>query len=586
MRRLLKVAMLAILFCLTCSIGNQRVGAISPNIVISQVQLGDAVSASNEFVELYNNSDDDVEVTDWCLYYASATSTILGSKMACIVPGNDTLHLYLPAKNFIFAISSALAASSPAIGSDLTFSATLSGTSGHLRLINKQAVEIDKVGWGTAASPETLAITTAPVGKILQRKIIAPNILQDTDNNSLDFELSLKRTSYVYGSIYEVQDLCANIPDIQTSVPSGYTTDGSGNCLPPPVDICLNIDGVQTILPVGYELDDSGKCVNLDLCPNLDNVQLVIPEGYHFSEDGQCLIDLPTLKINELLANAVGNDDGNEYIEIYNPNDEIVDLSFYKLQVGSGSEKTYSFPLGNYINPHEYKIFTDKDINFTLVNSGSIVSILNTYDDIVDTSTYGNSDEGMAWALIGSTWQFTNQPTPGSSNLASLEDIVTDNGDVLGAKICAPNQYLNPDTNRCRLIVVETPCKDGQYRSEETNRCRSIATDASVIQLCAENQERNPETNRCRLITSVTSEPTPCKEGQERNPETNRCRNIVSTIPEAEYRVEPIPVIRNSSDVWILVGVLVVAFGYAVWEWRYEIKQLLSKIQKYFHSSK
>ena len=53
-------------------------------------------------------------------------------------------------------------------------------------------------------------------------------------------------------------DVCANIDDVQTEVPEGYTTDGT-NCYPPVVDVCSNIDDVQTEVPEGYTADD-GEC--------------------------------------------------------------------------------------------------------------------------------------------------------------------------------------------------------------------------------------------------------------------------------------------------------------------------------------
>jgi hypothetical protein len=53
-------------------------------------------------------------------------------------------------------------------------------------------------------------------------------------------------------------DVCANIDDVQTAVPEGYTTDGT-NCYPPVVDVCSNIDDVQTEVPEGYTEDD-GEC--------------------------------------------------------------------------------------------------------------------------------------------------------------------------------------------------------------------------------------------------------------------------------------------------------------------------------------
>ena len=219
MRKRFVVAMLAI-FLTVFGLNIQNVSAISPNVVLSQLQLGTAVSASNEFVELYNNAESDTEITNWCLYYASAASTTFGSKLGCFVPENELIHVYLPTHAFSFAISTVLATAQPSLGSDLKFSATLSGTAGHVRIIDSAGFEIDKLGWGTTAiSPEMVYINTAPVGKVLQRKTsIVPSILQDTDNNSVDFELVAPRLTYAYGSIYEVQDLCKNISGIQQLV--------------------------------------------------------------------------------------------------------------------------------------------------------------------------------------------------------------------------------------------------------------------------------------------------------------------------------------------------------------------------------
>lgn len=53
-------------------------------------------------------------------------------------------------------------------------------------------------------------------------------------------------------------DVCQNIDDVQTEVPSGYTTDGT-NCYPLVIDVCSNIDDVQTEVPEGY-IEDDGEC--------------------------------------------------------------------------------------------------------------------------------------------------------------------------------------------------------------------------------------------------------------------------------------------------------------------------------------
>ncbi len=640
-----------IIFSATISlIVGQVSNAISPDIVISQVQLGNAASASNEFIQIYNNSSDSVEITNWCLYYASASSIQNGSKLTCFTVENDSLHIYLPSHGSLFAISNQYATSVPSLGSDYRFSATLSGTAGHVRLIDNTGTEVDKVGWGaTAVSSEGNSPAVVPVaGKILSRKIINTNQRQDTDVNSVDFEIISPDTNYSFGLIYEVQDLCANIVDIQALMPDGYQSDIAGNCSLIPVDICLNMDDIQTILPDGYTVDDVGNCsqIPIDICLNLDVMQLVIPDGYGLDEnsdcqpdvcqnidglqliapedmdvdngnctwhdeclnlpdiqadlpkgykhdaDNNCMLDLLPLTITELLPNAAGSDNGNEFIEIYNPNDIDVELTNYVIYVGTINPKMYSFSIGLHISPHQYLAFYNTDIEFTLANTTSQVRLSSIDGVLIDeTPAYDSPGDGMAWAVIDGNWQYTNQPTPNDMNLPSLVEVEPETAVDTNLQPCPANQYRNPNTNRCRLIVstVSTlaPCADGQYRSETTNRCRSIASDVVALVPCAEGQERNPDTNRCRSIASAVlaaSDLTPCKEGQERNPDTNRCRNIVSTIPDANYApVQTSEPTNNYVIWWSLAGVGLAATAYGLWEWRHEIVGLFHKITRFRH---
>ncbi len=614
MRKRFLWAMLAVAV-MVCGLNVQRASATSSNVVISQVQVGDAISASDEFIELYNNSQTDTEITNWCMYYASASSVQLGNKLGCFIPSGELFHVYLPAHTSAYAISTILSSNQPNIGSDVTFSAGLSGTAGHVRIVDSTLSEIDKVGWGmTAMSPETVSAPVPTVGKLLQRKPSAVQmILRDTDNNSADFELSGPKANYTYGAIYEVEDVCANIADVQLRVPENLQRDLNGNCISPPSDTCSNIDGFQPELPVGVMLDadglcqmdvcqnltglqgtvpdgfdaNGGNCMQHDYCSNVIGIQTTIPDDYFVDELDICLYDLQQLRLSELLANPNGSDEGSEFVELFNPNNSDVDLTFYRLTVGSDNVKTYSFPAGANIVAGGYAVFTNADMSFTLINSGSAVGISSVDNQSIDSAVhYLDPQDGMAWALIDGTWQYTNQPTPGSQNLVSIIDpgstqmVMTTNN----VKPCAPNQYRSPDTNRCRLIDSSSstlaPCKDGQYRSEITNRCRSIAADVSALTPCAVNQERSPDTNRCRLITSAASVLAPCNDGQERNPDTNRCRNVVSSdIPTVGFAVEPIDESPTMSIGWWAAGGLTaVALLYAGWEWRVEVLRFLNKI--------
>ncbi len=43
------------------------------SILITEVQTGTEVSASQEFVEIYNDSSTQVDISGWSMYYKSAT---------------------------------------------------------------------------------------------------------------------------------------------------------------------------------------------------------------------------------------------------------------------------------------------------------------------------------------------------------------------------------------------------------------------------------------------------------------------------------------------------------------------------------
>ena len=632
MHKLYLLAFSLFLSLVICCFG-QEVRAIDKNIVISQVQIGNV--SSSRLIELYNNSDLPVDITGWCVYHSSTTEKSSPDTVKCFTDTNLSLHLILRARSYLLIGSEQLGIKSDFVA-DSGFGLT---SGGHIYIVDNFKIERDRVGWGKAEHPEgtPFIISSANLSSVIERKQENSNTYKDSDDNSIDFFDSTFRVKtdqspgYLIGAIDDVIDVCknmldiqvlipgdryldinnncvpyvvdscSNIDEIQTIIPSGYMINQSGNCV---VDVCLNINGLQEILPIDKELDDTGSCINItDKCSNLLNIQANVPEKYELDDNGLCSLGLLPLKINELLPNAVGNDDGNEFIEIFNPNEIEVDLSNYIFYVGNDYSHFYSFPEGTYIEPRGYAEFSNDDINFTLLNTTSNVRLFGIDNILIDESPpYIDPKDGLAWAFIDNSWQYTNQPTPGLENLASL----VETGNILGAEDqktvasselepCAANQYRSPETNRCRLIVSSssstlTPCKDGQYRSEETNRCRSIVSDVAELVACAEGQERNPDTNRCRSVAVASSEADglkPCAEGQERNPETNRCRNVVSVIPVVDYAPEQTSVKSDNNILWwSLVGVGFVAIIYGIWEWRQEIYRLLKKIGLFLHLTK
>ncbi len=548
--------------------------ADTPPVIISHIMAGESGAATSEVIALYNNGLQDVDLTGYCLKNKSAI------QFACVT-ANPNVKIYIKARDYLTIASStyvtnhnyqpdtSYAATNQSSGSIVTSSDTIS-------LIAASGQEIDSLTWTSGLS----------AGSAWQRSETAPGsgILVDTNSLS-DFAANAHPTIPANAS-YDVEtiiDMCPNVDGAQGSVPSGQVIDQSGNCVtPPPVDVCPNIEGIQQDVPVGYLVDDShecqrdvcdtipglqiampithelidGQCVERDVCPNMTGVQLTVPSGYKLDDSG-CVLDLLPLQLTEILPNATGSDTGNEFVEIYNPTDRVADLGLYVLHVGMDNEKSYQFPTGSHIGPGEYVVFRDTQMKFNLVNTAGRVALAGNDGVMVSQAdAYANPGDDESWALINGTWQYTDQPTPGGANVASI--------------------YADEEVTP---LSSPTPCPEGKYRNPLTGRCRNIESDASVLVSCDEGHYRNPETGRCRNISTASTELSPCKEGQERSLETNRCRNVTSSMPAAGFAVEPVKQDAKAFIGWWALGIVTLfALGYGAWEWRHEILAHTRKI--------
>ncbi len=565
----------------------------STSIVISQLQTGGTGTgtAGQEFVELYNNSLGDVDMTGWCVTYSSAADGT-ASTVGCVAAPDSSTKVWLKSGTYATFTSPDFETASSYKG-DVSFSYVggISGTAGHIRLLDSTKTEIDKLAWGTTAvHPETAAASVPAGGKSLLRKTTSPGKLQDTDANNSDFSVVTPalHTSGLY-EITTIIDVCPNINGAQTTIPSGLIIDVNGNCVsPPPVDVCPNIGGLQTDVPSGFLHDTHGDCQH-DVCLNIEGLQTTIPTGDE-SLDGINCTPIPLVSdridLTELLPNPAGSDTGNEFIELYNPNSHEVNITGYVLWVGPNFDKSYAVPDGTVLQPGQYVSFNNAILPFTLVNTSSRAKLIAAAGNVVsEVPLYTDPLDGESWASIDGFWQFTNQPTPAAANLASVYE---DDSVAIGVTTtaCPDGKYRNPLTNRCRNITTDAAvlaaCSEDQYRSPDTGRCRKLVI-AGIATPCKDGQYRSEETNRCRNIATASVAPAPCKPNQERNPDTNRCRNVVATAGNAGFAVEPVKQgAKAFVGWWALGGIGLLAVGYAGWEWRFEVMNFIRKMTHSF----
>ncbi len=154
---------------------NTHIHAFDANhVVISEIQLAGA-TASDEFVELYNPTDNTVDLTNWRLSKKTSTGTL--SNLRTTMSGTIPAHGYFLVTNPNYTGS---------VASDLAYSPTTSSIANDSTVIlysDAGITVVDKVGMGTASDFETSAFASNPAASGSIRRI------SETDNNAVDFEL-------------------------------------------------------------------------------------------------------------------------------------------------------------------------------------------------------------------------------------------------------------------------------------------------------------------------------------------------------------------------------------------------------------
>lgn len=171
------------------------------HIVISEFATRGPASALDEFVELYNPTDNPISIAGWRIQYKSATGTTWTDNVT--IPAGAII----PGRGFFLLGNSAYAGT---VTPDVAYSASGFADNGNMRLVDGATTQIDKVGWGTTNDPEGTATPnhgTTPNGNSIERKARASSTADslaagglhaqlgngyDTDNNAADYVVQIR----------------------------------------------------------------------------------------------------------------------------------------------------------------------------------------------------------------------------------------------------------------------------------------------------------------------------------------------------------------------------------------------------------
>lgn len=162
------------------------------NLVISEIQIAGA-TATDEFVELYNPTNNSINIENWVLAKKTESGSLFN--LVSALPNAN-----IPAKSYYLITDPTDYTGSTTADTTYSTIQTIANNNTVL-LINNTGTIIDKVGLGTAQDKETVATSNPSAGNSVERKANASSTAEsmttgididqgnayDTDNNDNDF---------------------------------------------------------------------------------------------------------------------------------------------------------------------------------------------------------------------------------------------------------------------------------------------------------------------------------------------------------------------------------------------------------------
>ncbi len=267
---------------------------VPSGVIISELSSGDTKSASNEFVELYNDSMLSVDLSGSKLEYKSATGKTWYVKVTIPAGMHLASHRYLTIKSYD--------------GGDVTMQSGLSQSAGNIRLLDSAGGVVDQLAWGQADSALGSPASVAKPDQTMVRRLSGDSSYQNSLDNSADFAIG-PPTPGADNIIWADSD--------------GETSQSSDDML---VNFSRDITVTELLPdPVKPQTDSHDEFIELyndgDNDQTLNDYSLVDVSGHAYKLDGQTIRAHSYLVLYSVQTKISLNNDGDT-IALLAPNGE------------------------------------------------------------------------------------------------------------------------------------------------------------------------------------------------------------------------------------------------------------------------
>jgi len=296
------------------------------DIVVTEIMYNlEGADDPHEWVEVFNISNQSIDLTDW--RFNDGKNHILNAPPEKGGQGSITIQ---PGEYIILADDASTFLSDHAgfSGTVIDTVMSLKNTSAALSLIDPDKNTIDSVtyqnSWGADGD-----------GKSLEKI----NVSGNNDSSNWQESLLLGGTPGELNSVPSQQPE-QTPPDPPTNNTTPQTAPPPSN--PPPPD---TTNTTTTINEPQQDEPSPDTTVKVSATSTQETATTTETAAYQEPPQVRVIVYPSNIFINELMPSPTGPDDQEEWIEIFNKNDEQVALSSWIIQDVSGKKTAYAFPM-------------------------------------------------------------------------------------------------------------------------------------------------------------------------------------------------------------------------------------------------